>query len=127
MKPSIQLFHPRRLGFQLKRHIAHRQHLVDQKDIGVGSSGDGKGQTHQHAGGIVSHGHGKEFAQFGELADAIELGPYTGGRLAVEVRAKDDILPPCRFVLEAEGNIEQRADPAFYLDASLRRGVDPRE
>ncbi len=58
----------------LERRVPHRQHLVDQQDLGFEVGGHRKGETDVHAAGVTLHRRVEEPCQFGELDDVVEVG-----------------------------------------------------
>src|SRR5262245_63338625 len=64
----------------------------------------------------------QKLAEMRELADALDLFVYRGGRHTEEQRTRPDVLPAVRVPLEAGHHLEQRTDVALGVhDAALRR------
>ena len=71
---AIQQLADASLGLVDERDVAHAQALVDQENLGVDLGGDGEGQPHVHAAGVVLQRQVREVAKPGEFEDAIDLG-----------------------------------------------------
>ena len=111
----------------LESRIAHRQHLVDEQDLGLEVGGHGKGQAHRHPAGVPLDRGVEEPLNLGELHDLIEppadLCPSHPEDRAVE----EDVLAPGQIGMEAGAHLEQRADATGHVGAPARGLGDPRD
>ncbi len=113
--------------FLLKPRIAHRQHLVDDQDLGLEVRGHGERQPHVHAAGVVLHGRVDELFDFGERDDLVEL-PFDFRPLHAEDRAvQEDVLAAGQLGMEAGADFEERSDAADDARAAARRRRDARQ
>ncbi len=61
--------------------VTDREHLIDQQDVGLEESGNGKPQPHLHACRVELHLAIDRLAQLGELDDGVEpLGDVLASR-----------------------------------------------
>ena len=95
--------------------VAHRQHLVDQQDVGFQERGDGEAQPHLHAEGEELDLAVDGVFEPGELDDLIES---FAGELAAHAEhgaVEEDVLPSGQVGMDAAGHAEERTQAALRL------------
>ena len=115
-------------ALRLEAHVAHRQDLVDQKDVRIGAHRDREGEAEVHPRRVRLH------RPVGELADVRERGDVGESCLEVGARQPDDraaqvhVLPAGELPVETGAEFEERVHPAEHLASSggraLRTGED---
>src|SRR5438874_1394217 len=111
-------------GLILEGHVADAEHPVHRQAFRLDGGADGESQPHHHARGIIANGHLQELPELAEFRDLLHLGTDAARRLALEITAKRDVFPAVGVPLEAEGDIEERTDPALDGARAARRRVD---
>ena len=106
-------------AFLLEGLVAHRQHLVDERDVRVEVDGDGEPQAHVHARGIVLDlviDKGPQFAEFHDLVeDALQVPAPESQDGGVQV----DVLPAGEVGVEAGPQLQQGGDGSVGADGAL--------
>src|SRR5215831_6417498 len=108
-------------AFPLKRHVAHRQHLVHDQNFRLEVGRDRECKTHVHAAAIALHGGVKELINFSEGNDFVEF--FSDLRLAhTEDRAVEvDIFPTGQLRMKTGADFEQAADAAVNVSLAVSR------
>ena len=100
-----------------ERRVAHRQHLVDQQDLGVGVDRHREAEPHVHARRVVLDRLVDEAFETGEAHDVV-VARLDLGALQAEHRSVDeDVLATRDLGVEAGAELDQRRHTA----AGLRR------
>jgi hypothetical protein len=107
--------------FRLELHVAHRQRLVDQQHVGIDAGGDGKGQAHEHAAGIVLHRLLDEITDVGEGEDFIQTLFGFGAAQTKDAGVQEDVLDAGEIRIEAGAEFQQGGDPAAHADLAPGR------
>jgi hypothetical protein len=95
--------------------IAHRQHLVDQQDVGLQKGGDGETQAHLHAQreefDLAVDGVGEP----GELDDLIESFVGDLAAHAEHGAVEEHVLASGEVGMDAAGHAEERTQAPLHL------------
>ena len=87
--------------------VAHREHLVDEQDVGVDLDHHREGQAHVHARGVVLELEVDELLELGELDDALDAGPGLGGRQPEHDRVHHDVVARGEVGVEADAQLDE--------------------
>ena len=111
----------------LKLRVAHRQHLIDDQDLGVQVRGDREGQPHIHAGGITLHRRIEELLHARKIDDRVELAGDLLAPHAEDGAVEIDVLASGQLGMKAGADLEQAADAAVQIDLARARLGDAAE
>ena len=112
-------------ALSLELLVAHRQHLVDEQDVGLHVHGDGEAETHVHAAGVVLDGVVDELGQPAELDDLLGDRGDLLAREAEDRAVERDVLPPRHVRVEAGTELDEGRHSPLRGDRALGRAVDP--
>ena len=107
--------------------IADRQHLVDEKHVGVARRRDGEAQPHGHARRVRLDGRVEELLDARKAHDLIEARGDLLARQSQQQPRDLDVLAPRDLGMESGAQLEQRGEPSPHLDGAPRRADDPRQ
>src|SRR4029079_485341 len=107
--------------FLLKLGIAHRQNLVDDKDLWLKMRGYGKSQPNRHSRRISLDGGIEKFLHLGECDDLIEFPFDLRARHPKDSPIEIDILAAGKLGVEAGANFQEARDAPLNRDASFAR------
>ena len=115
------------VALALERLVAHGEHLVEHEDVALRLDGDGEGETHLHAGGIVLELLVHEVLKFRELDDVVvhrvDLLAGEAEQRAVQVH----VLAAGELRIEAHAQFDERHQFALDGHAALFGHVDLRD
>ena len=106
-------------ALRLETLVTHREHLVDDEDLGVHVGGDREAEARVHAGAVVLHRHVDELAELAELDDAVELGGHLPARVAHERPVQEDVVAAGQVGIEPRGELDHRRHAALHPGAAL--------
>lgn len=101
-----------------KRRIPHREHLVNQQDIRLQMSRDGKPQPHFHAGGVGLHGGVEGVADIGEGDNFVEFGVGLFFREPEDGGVDVDVLATGEDGVEAGPEFDEGPEAAAPADGA---------
>ena len=93
----------------MKVEVADGEDLVEEEDVGVEVGGDGEGEAHIHAAGVILDGGVNEVFEAGELNNLLKLSVDFFGAHANDGAVEIDILAAAQLGVEADPHFEQRA------------------
>ena len=108
----------------LEGFVAHRQHLVDQQDVGVDVDRHREAEANVHARRVVAHLHVDELLELCECDDLVEHVVGLAFRQSQDRRIHVDVLATGQLVVEAGTELEQRGHAAAREDLTGRRLQD---
>ena len=111
----------------LEFHVAHREDLVHDHDLGVEMGGHREGQLDEHAAGVALDRSVDEIAAFGEFNDLIQLGIHLGPGHAQDGAIHIDVFAAGHLVVEAGAHLQHAGNAALEPDFALRGGGDAAE
>ena len=118
----LQFQYPR-ATLALEALIAHGEHFIHEKNIGVGVDGDREGQAHVHAAAVGVHRLIDELAQFREIYNGVETDIRLGVTHAQQPRIEVNILPAREHGVETRAQLQQAGHaPMHRQRARGRRG-----
>ena len=107
-----------------KRGVADRQYLVDEQDVGADVDGDGKPQTHIHAGRVALDRMVDKLLELGEIDDFFVFVLNLLSRKSKDDAVDEDVFPARYFGMEARSQLDEGRNPALGDDLAVRRFGD---
>ena len=99
-------------AFLLELGVADREHLVDDQDLGFEMRGDGKGETHIHAGRVALDRGVEKFLDLGKGDDLVEFPADLGAAHAENRAIEIDILAAGELRVKPGADLQEARDPA---------------
>src|SRR5262249_18561373 len=99
-------------AFFLKLRIAHGQHFVNDKNLGLQMRCDREGEPDIHAARVALHRRIQEAFHLGEGDDLVEFTLYFSARHAEDRAVQEDVFAPCELGVEACADLQQAGHPA---------------
>src|SRR5260370_958763 len=96
----------------LKTDVADGEDFIDEENFRLEMGGDGEGQAHVHAGGVVLDGGVDEFFELGEGHDFIEFADDLRLAHAEDGAGEKGILASGQLGMKAGADFEEGADAA---------------
>src|SRR5438105_189453 len=97
-----------------KLGIAYCQHLINQQNIGIYLRGDGKSQTHEHAGRILLNGRINEVSQSSKIEDLLFAFLDRAPGKPEQETVQDDVLASRQVVMKSCSQLDQRSHAALH-------------
>ena len=107
--------------------VAHRQHLVDQHQVGVRLDHHRERQPHVHPAGVVLELHLDELLQLGELDHLVEPAPGLPRSQAHHHPVQQHVLAGGEVRVEAHPQLDERGQGAGEPDPAAVGSVDARQ
>src|SRR5436853_2810461 len=101
--------------FSLKLGVTDRQHFVDQKNLRIEVSREGKREPDIHAARIALDRCVEELLDLGKSNDLIELLSNFCAAHTKNGAVQIDVFPAGQFRMKTCANLEERADPAVNV------------
>jgi len=111
----------------LELRVAHREHFVQDQNVGHPGRGDREAEAREHARGVVPNRRVHELAEPARLDDG-RLGlPRFSARAAEEQRIQIDVLESGELVVESHAELEERLHGAAHGHRAARRRQHARD
>ena len=94
--------------------VAHRENLVDQKDVGLDVDRHGEAEAHIHAGGVGLDGSVDELLELGERHDLVETLVDLTTRESEHDAVDDDVLTPGDLGVKAGAQLDEGGHAAVH-------------
>src|SRR5688572_27136760 len=99
----------------LEGEIAHRQHFVEQQDVGLEVRCHRECESHVHAARVTLDRRIDEVRDLGELDDGIELAPHLFAAHPEDGAIEEHVFATRELPVKSGADLEQRAQPAVDL------------
>src|SRR5215469_681063 len=123
---ALQLVNPGE-AFSLEGEVPHRQHFIQQQNVGFEVSRNGKGQPYVHAGRIALDRHLDEISDPGEFHDAAQLARDLLASHAEDRAVHEHILTPREFGVKPRGDLDEGGKTSGNGDLARSRRRNPRQ
>ena len=108
------------LALLLEKHVAHRERLVDDEDVGLHHGGDGERDTRHHTRGVVLHGHVEEVAQLGEVHNLVKVFFHELLGVTQKRTVEEDVLTRGELEVETSAQLNEGRDVTTNCHGALR-------
>src|SRR5271166_3432610 len=111
----------------LKRQVTHRQHFVNDENLGLQMGRYRKRQPHIHATRVMLHGGVDELFDFGKRDDFVEFGGNLCLTHTHDGAIQENVLAAAEFGMEAGPYFQKRPDSTMNVGAAFGRPGDARK